>query len=330
MPSFYDVFTTDLTLTEFVAARPLGGYIADLVAPVLDQPIQTGKIMHIDPNGEINIAGDDVRAPGSEARPIGFNVSRPVTFDCQDHSLVHPEPIENFSSEVLFLQDQMNYASRIVERLKINKEVALINTLVANMTGAALTTVVGAADQFDAAGADPIGYLSQKLTDVEDRSGVRPTTISMGMKVQTAIANSAGYLDRVKYNQVPTVDAFINTLKSLLGIPNVFVAMNASKNTAIQGQTPSFSTIWGEYVLLSHQEPAQRETSNLVQTVVWSNPDNLNAIQGGIVGGYRIETNLDWKKKALEIRGSRYYDQKFLYAAADTLAPGHLLSDTLS
>jgi hypothetical protein len=155
MPSISSVITTDITLTRTAQMRKRQTYIADRIAPPYPVDQKTEKIMTIDPKARLTRKQADVRAPGTPAKIIDVNVSRPVTFDCTHKALANVVPDEIMASPIQALQSLQLYAGNIAESIKLARESRLKDLIVANLTGG-LTTAVAAADRFDAATAAPV------------------------------------------------------------------------------------------------------------------------------------------------------------------------------
>jgi hypothetical protein len=322
--------STDLTLTGLCIARPAQNFAADIVAPIFNVAEPTAKILALDATVDLARQKETSRSPGSPANRVSLNATRPVTYLCADHSLEQVVPDEHMKlygtgQKAQFLS-QRNVALRLLERLRLDKEIALVTALAASQTGA-LTSSPGT--KWDNASGTPLADIRGIKTTIMLRSGVMANAIALPQSVMDGIKKSTEYKTEVHQTMSPSDlkalgDAGV--LGALCGFDPANVTLIANvKNTATEGQTASLSEVWGENVIVYFKEDPQPETANFALSPAWSVGQGDTSGGGGIDNGILVETYRDARCKSWVVSTHWYYDQEIVNANA-----GHLFTNTLT
>ena len=139
-------------------------FIADLVAPMVKTAKQTGKYYIYDKS---NLRVDKtLRAGGSPANEVDYNMAPRGVFSCDDHAL------KGFVDD--FVQDQADAAlnplvdetEALTEKLLLDRELALATLLTNTANLTQNVTLAGTSQWSDYQNSDPIGDVRTARTTV--------------------------------------------------------------------------------------------------------------------------------------------------------------------
>jgi hypothetical protein len=145
--------------------------------------------------------------------------------------------------------EEQRLARKVARVMKLAREKRAANLLF----DATAFNTSAASDTFDATGAEPLSELHElKDTVFEAAHGINPDTLIFGRKTFRALARNPevrGYVGTLANgvasgNLILSDEAVIEVLRSVLGIPNIYVGA-ARQDTAVPGATSSEGYIWG-------------------------------------------------------------------------------------
>lgn len=323
------VFTTDKTLSQYAAGLGQNAFIASLIAPPMVVSEQSAKITLFDATADAFRVEDMRRAPGSKAVAFDLSVTRPVTFDCEDHALDISVPDVTLADPVAAIRRESNYLSRVVHKLNTGREADFL-TLVAAICTSNLTTTPSV--KWNNASGKPITDLLTYISSFETRGQRTPNYVAMGAKVLRKIALNSEFVGNRSDASVKEggLAVLADELARMIGIEKVYVA-KVGKNTAGPGATPSFSDVWDEQVLIGYQEaPSELCGAGIVQPV-WNAPQSaIERGTGGMVDGWTVYRYLDEAARSVHLTASLYNDFICPYTSSDaSIAPLYYVTNTL-
>lgn len=331
------VFTADKVLSDYAASVGKGRFVADLICPPMIVPTQTFKISLVDSHAEAYRNRDDRRAPGAAPVALDINISRPTTFNCEEHALEAGVSAPVLSDDVAALKAEMTYLDRLVESVLTHKEAVFLAKVLEVLDSGGDATgdlTTSPSTKWNNASGKPITDLLGYISSFETRGQRSPNYIAMSAKVLRKIAVNSEFLslrsDASDKNS--GLDALASVLANLLGIEKVYVA-RAGKNTAASGATPSFTDQWDEQVLIGYQEtPSILCGAGMVQCV-WNNPQSaITEGRGGLVNGWTVFRYPDPRTRTNYIQVSQFYDFESPFTASTTenaITPLYYVSNTL-
>jgi hypothetical protein len=259
--SYRNIHPVDEILSNLVAeAVPSDAQlIADKVCENVRVPQRSGTLL-IETSRNFMGAGaglDLERAAGaSRARIGGFDRTN-TTYFCKNYGAQDSIAMEDIADSQYPGSEEARLVKKVSRVMKLAKEKRAADVLFdgSNFNTATSTAQFGA--KFDAAGSTPLTYLHElKDTVFENAHGITPDSLILGRSIFRSLARSpelrgffqSGTSGVASGNLILQDEAVINTLRDILGIPNILVGQ-ARQDTAVAGATSSESYIWTEDTL---------------------------------------------------------------------------------
>lgn len=290
----------DAALTDISVAYANGmSSLYDALFPVVAVAKQSDKYFTYNREDWFRSDAKD-RAPGAEAPVSGWRVSSDSYF-CERKALATDiaDPTRaNADPAVADLDGDA--AEYITEQIRLRNEIDFINdhfttgvwdgaSSSTDMTGqAAPASTASNFLQWNDVVSTPIEDVRGEMTSVASKTGRRPNTLGLGMRVWTALADHPDILDRIKYTERGVVTE--DLLASLLGLDKVVTADMIQDSNA-EGVTGSFDFIAGRSALLAYVAPApglRRPSAGY--TFVWTGMQGAPSV-GARIKRFRIERN---------------------------------------
>ena len=256
--SYRNIHPVDEILSNLVAeAVPSdASLIADKVCENIKVPERSGTLL-LETSRNFMGAGaglDLERAPGASRARIGGFDRTSTTYRCEIYSAEDSIAMEDIIDSQYPGSEEARIVKKVARVMKLAKEQRAANTLfgTANFNSNDSTSEFGGT--FDAAGAEPLSYLHQlKDTVFANAHGINPDSLVMGRDLFRALARSPelrGYFQAgstpngvASGNLILSDEAVINTLRDILGIPNILVG-GARVDSAVPGATSSEGYVW--------------------------------------------------------------------------------------
>jgi hypothetical protein len=251
--SYSNLHPVDQILTNLVveAVPSDDQLIADKVFEPIVVPERSGTILLEETRNFMGAgAGLDLeRAPGSSRATIGGFDRTSQTFKAKIYAASDSIAMEDIFDSQYPGSEEQRLARKVARVMKLAREKRAADLL---FDATAFETSAASAT-FDATGAEPLSELHQlKDTVFEKAHGINPDTIIFGRKTFRALARNPevrGYVGTYAQgfasgNLILNDEAVIEVLRSVLGIPNIYVGA-ARQDTAIPGATSSEGYIWG-------------------------------------------------------------------------------------
>lgn len=206
-------------------------------------------------------SGALVRAPGTEARKVGYRVDMTNTFFCINYAIGVDIPDELRSNADAVFQLDMEATKLATEILRIRRELEWVRKAFA--TGVWGTDRTGGTDftQFgDYGGSDPFTEFENNLDTVEQNTGVRPNKLVLGPLTWRRLKHHPDFIDRIKGGATSGSPALMTKaqLASMLEIDEVLVGRGIFRSSieATGNDTPTLTRMYGANALLLHTPPA--------------------------------------------------------------------------
>ena len=242
--SYSNLHPVDQILTNLVieAVPSDDQLIADKVFEPIVVPERSGTILLEETRNFMGAgAGLDLeRAPGSSRATIGGFDRTSQTFKAKIYAASDFIAMEDIFDSQYPGSEEQRLARKVARVMKLAKEKRAADLL---FDSTSFNTSAASAT-FDATGAEPLSELHQlKDTVFEAAHGINPDSLIFGRKTFRALARNPevrGYSG----NLILSDEAVIEVLRSVLGIPNIYVGA-ARQDTAVPGATSSEGYIWG-------------------------------------------------------------------------------------
>ena len=312
----------DQLLTTISVRRTPGKMIAEALFPLVPLDNRSGKIPIFGP--ENLTPQDDLRAPGTESKLAKTSITD-TPYYIGGHSLKDGVPRE-YQTDVGPTWDLVRSKTlSLTDKVRLNREVALVTLLAAGMTGTSLAAQTATPWNDDAN--DPIALIKAQIDACQLRGYGRPNLFAPSRPVWTAIQANAYVQGRITgaanlRSALVTPQEFA----SLIEVDEVLIG-EATYNTAIQGQPMVGGWVWGEYALLAVRPATPGpETPALGYHFGWRNALSMLTNGAGVGNGPElVERYWDQKTKQDVVEVHHFVDAKIVAMAA-----GCLFSDCLA
>lgn len=244
----------DLPLSNVVMNYRPQGMIADMVAPVVDVPKQSGAVIEWS-QGDLLRIEDDKRSPGTEAKRISLGVSS-QTYFCNNYALQAGVTIEDrFNADPVYAGMLFEgRALRITDKLHLNWEDRLAS--ICNSTGN-VGSFFAVTSLWTGTGADPIADMNRAIDAVEDNTGYRPNRAVFGRKAWNAFRRHSTVRNLIFGTNNGGGFASVQGVQDLLELDQVLIA-RAFKNSAAEGIAKSLANVWASERVLVYYAPLRQ------------------------------------------------------------------------
>lgn len=309
------------TLTNISVAyvQSESGFVADQVFPVIPVDKQFDQYFTYDKGQWFNDEMEE-QAPGAESPESGYTISTD-TYSARVWSLgrVIPDqiranvdaPIQLDSEAVAFLtmkgmlRRELLWTQTYFKTGVWSWEVDGAASRSASFTPTTANTANNDVVYWSSSGSTPIEDIRLAKRVVQEQTGFRPNTLTLGRKVFDTLIDHEDLIGRLDRGQT-TGPAMVNmdALAALLEVDRVLV-MDAIYNSAKKGKTPSMGFIGGNHAMLTWTPPSPGlMTPSAGYTFSWRGLFGSNSISGRI-NRYRLDT-----RKSDKIEIEMAYDHK--------------------
>lgn len=241
-----DSFLTNLSVGYM---QEPSNFVADRAFPNVPSPKQSNKIAVY---SQADAYRDEMalRAPGAESAGGGYRASAD-TFFCDvfaSHIDVDDQTVAAADDPYSPAQDAVRI---LVQRERLKREVEFGTGFFASSIWTGGTSADPTAASLSAAWDDPASTPIEDLAEQDNsilvKTGFHANTLVVNNLGWTALKNHPDVVDRIKYTSSAPVTAEL--VARLLGLDRVLVS-SATRNTAAEGLTGSYSSILGNSALL--------------------------------------------------------------------------------
>jgi len=253
---------------------------AEQVMPSIPTAKQEGTYWVYDKADRLTLPNTN-RGPRGVARGADFGKTK-ATYATEDyalHALVTDRERNNASTP---FDENVSTTEGLIDLLMLDREkrVADMVTSTANITQN--TTLTGTNQWSDYSNSNPFSNLKTG----RDACFFKPNTAVMSKEVWSVLEIHPDIVERVKY---VGGDVTPERVASLLGIGKLIIA-DAQYNSAVDGQSVSYGSVWGKHVLMCYTRPgADLRRPSFGYTMKY------DMVGAGGKGGLRVRTARDEK-----------------------------------
>lgn len=246
MPAPKDTYVNGL-LTNISVAYQNSNLIADQVFPTVVVDKKTGLYFVAD-KGNLRAPTDVNRTGLSRANRVSN------TLTTQAYALTEKSLETDIIDDVLQnaadpFQPKANAARLVKGQLLVNREIDLLNTLVAASTPTDLS------GSWSTTSTDIIGQIRSGRNTILTNTGQDANTLILGKEAYDLALENAAVVDRLKYTSRASEASIASALADFFGVDNVLIGKGV-KNTGKENQSDNLSFIWGEYIVLMYVAPS--------------------------------------------------------------------------
>lgn len=309
----------DSALSNISVGYSNNEFISEQVFPVV--PVDKDSDAYYKSGKERFRARDDMRAPGTEAKPSRMVLSDD-SYRCDGHALSDSVPREKTNAQDASLNLLADTTDYLTEQVALRQEVNLVSRITTDMTaGSRVSSLTSVPWNNDAN--DPVAKIMTEIDTIAKLCGKRPNTLALSAAVFTAMALNAkvrGLLGGATDIRQTVVTP--EQLAAALQLDRVLIA-SAVYDTAAEGQSASLAYVWGALALLFYRPASPGlKTISLGYTFHWRRA--LATVDGtatGVngIGSQFVRRYFDDKKIADVVEVHKYYAQKTVVPEAGTL-----------
>lgn len=211
------------------------------------------------------------RADAAESAGTGFGLST-ASYSCDVYAL-HKDIGEQARANADPGIDLERAATEfITHRMLLRQEIQFVSDVFGTSIWATDSTPANLWSDYT--GSDPIGDIRTGKRTILSNTGQMPNTLVLGYEVYDKLVDHPDIVDRIKYtNAVNGRTVNEQLLAAMFDVENVYVAQ-AIKNTGIEGETASYSFVFGKHALLLYVPPTPSLlTPASGYTLVWRGVD---------------------------------------------------------
>lgn len=248
----------DAAMTQVAIAYSNNAYIARQVFPIVQVEKESDVYYIFTKEHWFRDQAKPV-APGRGPQEVGYSTSTsPYVCIPYGSRVVVPDQIIANADDVI--QPRMRATRLAADQIELALEIRVADLVTTAANWDSSTTLSGT-NQWNNDTSDPFKDITTAKQTVRDAIGREPNTIVMGALVWDQLWKHPDLVERMKYTLVGGA-ATPQQLGALFMVERVLIGA-AIKNTAAEGATPSYSSIWGKNFWLGYvaRTPALDEPS---------------------------------------------------------------------
>lgn len=250
---------TRLPIGDLLIRRRLDGLIHDKIFPQLMVEKATMKYYKTN-NAHLRLEDDTYTAKGG-SNELSYDYTT-ANIDIKRYSFKSPidGDIVRDADPVIMQNIAQDTALLCQEALLVAKEKRCADYLFNTSTFSGHTSALSGTNRFDDPSSDVFGLINTAVDAIRLAGGKLPNTVVMNYEVAQALSKHPAVLDRLSsYDTKVLTPALLGQLLSTNGVKitedRILTGWSAY-NSAVEGQTDSFTNIWGKYFLLCYVDPS--------------------------------------------------------------------------
>ena len=261
----------DVPLSNLVVGFEPQNTIVQEIYPIVNVQKQSDVFYKWTKGDFFRLPETTIRAPRTKGRTVNYNVSSD-TFYAHNYALVDEIDYETMVNADAPLQIREKAARNLQNLLMLDYENRVADQLRTGSNLGSNATVSSKWDSTASGTSDPFADIQTAKDSIRSTTGLEANTIIFGREVYNALLRHADILERIKYVQRGVVTK--DLLAALFDVDKVLIG-SAIKNTAEEGQSDSFSSVWGKDTIIGHftnGPDADGRNPSLGYSFRWTNP----------------------------------------------------------
>jgi len=232
----------DATLTSLSIAYSNDAYIGTQLMPVISVPKLSDAWVTYTKRDRLS-GPDDNLGNRSNANEINENRGSD-TYSCKGYGLKNFISETDLQNQDAPLDEMVDLTSSVNDVLDLKEEIRIATVLTTAANFGGNTAALAGGDRWDTATSDPIGDINAAIDSLWSGIGATRTIAYSGVEVYRALQTHPAILDRFKN----VTGGSVSKAQILSLFPEIdeYVVGRARKDTANEGQTASYSRVWGK------------------------------------------------------------------------------------
>jgi hypothetical protein len=221
-------------------------YIGEMLMPTVQAPNLAGEYPRYDKRSRL-AAPDDSMAGRTTANEIQDNRLTPGTFTCKPYALANHVDVLTLRNQVAPLDEMVDLTESVAELMALRREIRIAAKLTdASNYASANKITLSAGSRWDEQGGNPVKIIQGAVAALWNGRGPSKILGWCSLDVWNVLSRNPMILDLFKYGGTAPGLATPAMIAGFFGLDGLLVS-KARKDTANEGQTASYSRIWGNY-----------------------------------------------------------------------------------
>ena len=241
---------TDAILSNVSEMYRNAKYVGLEMLPVVSVKKESDKYYKYNSKADRFRVPNNLRAPKSDSKTIDWKVTTD-TYSCNEYALndlIDDREKNNADKPLNLKVDTVEFLTDVNALAQEKRVVDLLTDETVLTNNTALT---GTDQWSDAANSDPVGDIEAGKEAIHGKIFRYPNTLLLGIEVYNKLKLHPDIIDLFKYVQKGIITT--EMLADLFGVEKVIIGA-AGYNTANEGQTASYSYLWGKNAILAYVE----------------------------------------------------------------------------
>jgi len=242
----------DTPLSNLVIGYEPVNTIVQNIFPEVSVSKQSDKYYTWNKGDFFRVPASTLRAEKTKGKSVVFNVSSDSYF-ADNYALVHEEAFETMGNADQILKSREKRVRGLKNLLMLDWENRVGSQISSGSNVGSFTTLSGTDQWSDKANSDPIGDVEVGRQAIRSTTGILPNLAIIPELVMSQLIQHPDLIDRVKYtgeNDRPG-QVTMRALAALFQVDRILVPQSII-NTGEEGQSDSFSDVWGKNVVLAY------------------------------------------------------------------------------
>lgn len=297
----------DSTLSTFSMGYRPNRFIADKIVPIITVAKKSDKYFLHGAEEFDNI--NTLRAPRSPYQRIQHTYSN-TTYSCAEHGLEDPIDPDTVANADAPLQPAQDASKKVLRTLLLRKEIEVM-TEITSTTPPTTSNALSGSDRWDDPNSDPLGQIDDDRDAIRSYLGEEPNALVLGPAVWKKIKRHPQILNAIKGGATVSNPAKVTKelLAEIFEVKQVIVG-GAIYNQSKQGQTASFTDVWGKIALLLYvpEEAPGIEDTVFAAQFIWNYGEGGTPGMQAIAAAAREAAQVDNGASLMPIISERYFE----------------------
>lgn len=280
-----------------------GTYIANDISPIITVSKQSDLYYIFNKADEFRDTAE-YRAPGTSSNRDGFSLSTD-SYKCREIAQSTQLEDETRANADAVLGIEASKTRFVTKKIDLKFEILTEAKFMTTSNWANSATPAVTWDNYT--NSDPITDIETAIDTVETGNGYNANTMIISKNVWKKLKHHPKLIARLSNDTTKILS--LDDLKRIFDIKNIYVG-SATKNTAKQGQTASYTPIWSKDVWIGYiTETPGIEEATAVYTYAWDYSNSSGGELPGIAGVRR------WRDENIHsdiIEAYKSFDQKIV------------------
>lgn len=221
-------------------------YIGDMLMPVVQANNISGEYPIYDKRSRL-AAPDDSMAGRTVANEMQDNRLDPGTFHCKAYALKNHVDVLTLRNQVAPLDEMVDLTESVAELIALRREMRIAAKVTdASLYASSNKTTLNVGSRWDDQGGNPVKNIQDGVSALWNGRGPTKIIAACSIDVWNVLSRNPMILDLFKYGGTAPGLATPAMIAQFFGLDGILVA-KSRKDTANEGQTASYSRIWGKY-----------------------------------------------------------------------------------